>query len=500
MVAFVGPWFFRSRAAFDQIRTLLEPWIRTRACKVNETRLQIVTANGGCLDFLSADNPNCLFGGNYDRLVLDEASRMPEAIYAAALTVVSATRGKLRLFFNLELGVRNWAIRNLLRVQKLTPAERQESGEDLMTFGTDTQLVDPGLVERLKKQMPLPLWQALYEGTIPTSDSSLFRNLDKVFTGHELEAPKEGRRYSMGVDLARKSDWTQATVIDDEGRVVACDRFNQISWSVQVERCALLYRTFRCVKVVADATGVGDALIEQFEQAGMEVESFVFTQPSRRQLIEELVLCCDNAEIRIPSTERFQVYRSELEAFEYQLDGATVKYAVPSGVHDDAVMSLALAVHGWHESRGTVLGLVALLKNRAKQIADGVRENVFGELIAPKPKPVRVPKPVLVKQETRVEGFETWQKTGRAPACKACGNTSTRFNELRQVFCNQCAAIDGVACAPVRSDGLCWIPDCGLKMRQVSGVWYCMNHGQAPLTQSVPRGATFRDLKRSRCG
>lgn len=494
-VAFVGPWFFRSHNAFAQIKGLLEPWIHCRACKVNESRLQILTSNGGCLDFLSADNPDCLFGSNYHRLVLDEASRMPEAIYPAALTVISATKGRLRLFFNLELGVRNWAIRNLLRVQKLSPQERYETGEDLMTFGTDENLVDPKLVARLKKQMPEALWRALYLGEIPTSDSSLFRNLDKVFSGTELQEPEIGRRYVMGADLARKSDWTQLTVISDEGQVVACDRYNQVSWSVQVERAALLYRTFRCSKVIVDSTGIGDVVAEQFEQSGMEVEPFIFTQPSRRLLIEELVLACDNSEIKIPAGEKYQVYRSELEAFEYQLDGAQVKYSVPSGVNDDAVMSLALAVHGFHSSRGMVLGLIAMLKNRAREISDGIRDT-WGELTQPKPKPVRILKAMEQAKQTRVDGFEEWQRTGRAPACKACGNSSTRFNERRQAHCNQCGAVNGLA--PVRiQNNVCPVEGCGLVMRQIANEWYCQNHGQVK-QESVTRGATFRDLQASR--
>src|SRR5579862_7027969 len=87
---FVGPWFSRSQRAFDETKKLLEPWIRTRHVKVNESRLQITASGGGYLDFRSADNPNALFGANYHRLVLDEASRMPEEIHGAALTVISA--------------------------------------------------------------------------------------------------------------------------------------------------------------------------------------------------------------------------------------------------------------------------------------------------------------------------------------------------------------------------------------------------------------------------
>src|SRR5258708_38056147 len=54
---FDGPWFFRSKRAFDECKALLEPWIRSRQVKCNEARLQLSTTNGH-IDFVSADNPN----------------------------------------------------------------------------------------------------------------------------------------------------------------------------------------------------------------------------------------------------------------------------------------------------------------------------------------------------------------------------------------------------------------------------------------------------------
>ena len=115
-------------------------------------------------------------------------------------------------------------------------------------------------------------------------------------------------------------------------------------------------------------------MVDQLAAQGLNVEPFIFTLPSRRQLIESLVVSCDNCEIRIPNTEKFHVYRQELESFEFQVDGTSVRYAAPTNQNDDAVMSLALAVHGWRKSRGALLGLVDLLKRRAEQIAEGVRD------------------------------------------------------------------------------------------------------------------------------
>jgi hypothetical protein len=450
--AFCGPWFFRSRAAFDVIKNLLQPFIAGRTVRVNEARLQISAVGGGYIDFVSADNPNCLFGANYARVVLDEASRMPEPIYAAALTTISGTNGSLRMAFNLDLGSRNWAIRNLLRIQRLTEEERKRTGEDFAMFPTGGDgLVSDELIAQFKSQMPLVTWEALYLARIPDSDSSLFRNLDKIFTGKELTEPAEGTTYMMGVDLARKTDFTSVTIIDGRGDVVAGERFSQMDWSLQIGRVALLYRTFKCVKAIVDATGVGDPVAEQLEGLELSVERYIFTVPSRKALIEELVLACDNNEIRIPSSAKFQVYRAEMDSFEYQLDGSTMRYGAPSSMHDDTVMSLALAVHGWRASRGAVLGVIDLFKRRAKEIAQGIRD-AFGELIhkhQPKPVPVLARKPAITEL----------QAPARKPndPCPACGATCTyvRGNGDRRavLHCNQCGAEDGVKPGPSERPG-----------------------------------------------
>lgn len=441
-VIFVAPWFFRCQRAFAEVKILLEPFIRNRQVRVNESRLQIVSTAGGYLDFRSADNEQNVFGSNYDRVVLDEASRMAAGIYPAALTTISATNGKLRAAFNVELGSKNWAIANFLRVQKMDAETRARTGENCLTFPTGGDgLVTPEVIERMRSQMAPVLFEALYLGIIPTSDCSLFRNLDKAFTGTELEGPADGQTYMMGLDLARKSDFSVAKIIDSDGRVVAMDRFNLLSWSLQVERVAQLYQTFRCTKVVADATGVGDAIIEQLEAQGLNVEPYIFTVPSRRILLEELILSFDNCSIRIPDTETFRVVRDELESFEYTMDGQTIRYEAPAGSHDDCVMALALANHGWRQSRGLVYGVLDAAKKIIADIAAGIR-NIYGELInppAPKVIPIRTvpvaPKPV----ETRVDSTALAKK---ANECKACRSTATVLLAGRP-HCNQCGADAG---------------------------------------------------------
>ncbi len=493
--AWVAPWFLRARAAFDISKGMLTPFIASRQVMVREAMpLRITSMNGGAIDFYSADNPQSLYGGNYSKVVVDEASRCPEEIFAASLTVISATNGRVRFCFNLELGSRNWAIRNLLRVQALSPEERSASGEDFMTWPTggdpEDNLVDPALIEMLRSKMPENLWRSLYLAQISTEDTSLFRNLDAVFQGKEIEGPADGESYICGIDLGRKQDWTVCSIINQAGEVVAAERFSQISWTLQTSRCAALYMQFKCREAHVDASGIGDPIIEEFEKHGMVVKPFVFSQPSRKVLLEELIVACDSREIRLPASgETFRIMRQELEAMECVLDGSTIRYMAPANMHDDCVMSLALCVHGWRQSRGLVLGLLDLLKRTAKEIREGLRD-FAGNLLHPAPKPVLARRPVETKPApVVVDNFAIWLKTNRAPACPACASTATTFNELRKIRCNQCQAVDGVSVPkPV---GQC----CGTFLPQVvSGSVRCGNCG----AQSPPRGVVTVTVGMSR--
>lgn len=342
--AWIGPWYKRTRAAFDLLKSLLEVPIERQ--DVFAAELKFTTEAGGRIDFYSGDNSEAIYGDAYHRVVIDEASRQSEASLTAALTTISATGGKVRLAFNLERGSRNWAVRHLLRVKHMDPAERETSSEDFMLFPTISEgFVDPELIEQMRSKMPEPMWRALYLAEIPDSDAALFRDLDEIFRGPELDGPIEDHSYVLGADLARKADWTVLTVLDERtGQVAKAERFNAIEWSLQVERAKALYSKFECRIAILDATGLGDVVVEEFRRAGMIVEPFIFTRQSKKELIERLIVACEKREIAIP--EGYGWLREELEAMEYQLSesGGDVRYGVPAGFTDDGVMSLGLAV------------------------------------------------------------------------------------------------------------------------------------------------------------
>lgn len=317
----------------------------------NDSTSTIYGPQGNTLFYkFTGENFKPIYGDAYKRFVIDEASRQTRDTYSAALTTTSATKGKIRLAFNLDYGARNWAISELVRVRHLSAEEREKQSVDFMMFPTLAEAwVDPDEVERIRTSgMPRVMFDALYNAVIPEEDAALFKNLDALWSGEAPKMPDMGHTYVMGVDLARKQNWTVATVLDvTASRFVAAMRFTQLDWSTQYERLAELYRYWRISRAFVDQTGIGDPVVEELERRHMNVEGVVFTEPKRRELIEGLIFGCDGRAFTVADTEDLRVHREELKNFEVTLgkDGK-LRFSVPEGHHDDAAFSMMLAWYG----------------------------------------------------------------------------------------------------------------------------------------------------------
>ena len=108
---------------------------------------------------------------------------------------------------------------------------------------------------------------------------------------------------------------------------------------------------------------------------GAHFEGFKFSSSSKQQLIEGLVVSIGNGQVRYPEG----VVTNELMSFQYEYTPTGVRYSAPSGMHDDCVCALALAVEArrrfankdWrllefdHTSSHTQERLDAIRKSRA---------------------------------------------------------------------------------------------------------------------------------------
>jgi hypothetical protein len=158
---------------------------------------------------------------------------------------------------------------------------------------------------------------------------------------------------AIGCDWGRSNDYTVFTAISTQGQVLAIDRFRGLEYSLQRARLAAFWeRLGRRSWIFAEANSIGMPVIEQLQRDSLPVTGFLTTNASKAQAIESLALGFERGTIAIPND---QALLGELQAFEARaLPSGMTRYAAPEGLHDDCVMSLALAWQGlgaWVEHR-----------------------------------------------------------------------------------------------------------------------------------------------------
>ena len=92
--------------------------------------------------------------------------------------------------------------------------------------------------------------------------------------------------------------------------------------------------------MIFDSTGVGGGLAD-FLGSELNVVPFTFTNESKTELINKLILACEYGQISIPN---IQTIREEFELFSYEMTRTgKITYSAPDGKHDDCVIAIALA-------------------------------------------------------------------------------------------------------------------------------------------------------------
>jgi hypothetical protein len=132
--------------------------------------------------------------------------------------------------------------------------------------------------------------------------------------------------------------------MDSNGHVVEIYRNNTVNWSDMVRDISNKAREWDA-QCMIEVNGVGDPIYEQLRAQWPKIEPFTTTNKSKQEIIEGLILDVNEENIRIPHEDLFRPLFHEMSIFTYDYSPKTrsIRYGHPPGMHDDTVMSLALA-------------------------------------------------------------------------------------------------------------------------------------------------------------
>lgn len=300
--------------------------------------------NGSYMDLRSAERPENMQGFNYDYVVLNEAGIILKneelwynAIFPmcqnAIVKIIGTPKGK-NLFHKLF---------------------RSNSKEwDSYKFSCyDSPYWDKERLENVKIQVPEDVFKQEFLGEFLDNEGIVFKKFSQCIKDYEIPKNQlsEGLKFYIGVDLAKFSDFTVITVMNDLGEVVDYYRFNKIDYTTQKIRIYSVWEKYGKPYIMMDATGVGAPIVDDInKETNGKTIGYVFNNQSKRELIETLSLAFEKNEVVIPKAYKELI--NELEIFEYSITSTgLVSYSAPEGYNDDCVISLALCYYLYKQKK-----------------------------------------------------------------------------------------------------------------------------------------------------
>jgi len=299
----------------------------------------VTLSGGGKVRVRSADNPDSLRGAGLDFVVLDEAAFMkPEAWTHALRPALSDKLGRA-LFISTPRG-RNWFWELYQR------GVRGDNDYQSFTFPT---AANPGVkaseIKAAEETLPGIIFRQEYLAEFIDDQGSVFRRVQEAASLSPMAGPMAGRQYIAGVDVAASIDYTVVSVIDTESKhMVYMDRFNRVDYNVLVDRLAALHKRWKLDAMKVESNSIGQPVIDAIRHKGVPVIPFTTTSATKQTIIQNLQSAFEHGEIAIINDP---VLIGELLSFESKRNpSGSFAYSAPEGMHDDCVMSLAIAWDG----------------------------------------------------------------------------------------------------------------------------------------------------------
>jgi hypothetical protein len=330
----VAPVYPQARIAFRRFKRGFDRTLFT----ANESELTINLINGATVAFKSGEKADNLYGEDVYGVVIDEATRLREESWHAIRSTMTATKGPVRIIGNVK-GRKNWAY---VLARKAESGERDWHYAKLTAYdASDAGVIDEDEIMQAKGMLPDHVFKELYLAE-PSEDGGNPFGQKAIM---DCISPMSNEQPTIfGIDLAKSVDWTAIVGLDNNGYVCVFDRF-QLPWEETVQRIKTLVGNN---SAVIDSTGVGDPIVEKLQRDLSNIKGFKFSATSKQMLMEGLSLAIQTQTVRYPDNEIV----NELSSFAYEYTKTGVRYSAPSGLHDDCVMALGLAVHGMSNVAG----------------------------------------------------------------------------------------------------------------------------------------------------
>lgn len=347
--AWVVPYYKNARALWRYVNNVCAPLAQTKVLDVSKAEKVVTTHRGGFLGIYSADNIDAARSEDFDVAVFDESARISVEDKQDVFEATLADRDGDAVDISSPKG------RNGFFVEWLTAYQDESGYSHAWTAPTSANPL-PNIRKAFAR-----LQDRVERGEYPArsfkqeflaefiEDGAFFSNVLACATAQPQDTGIAEHEYAIGVDWARASggDNSVFMVVDATERSVAhITRLNGRPFEYQLSILKSVWERFNQCPILAEYNSLGMKPVEDLQAAGLPVTAFTTTAQSKHEIMTGLSLAFEKKEIQILNDVTLT---GELQAYEVKERAGLPAYSAPDGMHDDYVVSLALA---WYQATG----------------------------------------------------------------------------------------------------------------------------------------------------
>lgn len=335
-VAWIPPTYKNARPLWRFAESMTRPV--AKGLRVNRTDRTIEFPGGGWLGIYTADNPVGILGEAFDLVIVEEAARVAEDVWAETIMPTLADRDGQAMLISTPRG-RNWFWREF---QTGLSDDKDQASFTAPSNANPMPQIQRAY-EKARTRVSERTFRQEWDAEFLDDNAMVFRFVRECATiAHSIE-PIPGHQYVIGVDWGRSNDATWFMVIDITTKtVVYSDRMTDTDYGLQRMRLKALHQKYYYASVLAEYNSIGGPQIEELQRMGVIVNGFITTNATKAQIIDSLALAFEQRSLQIINDP---ILIGELQAYEGNRNSKTgiVTYNAPAGMHDDGVIALALA-------------------------------------------------------------------------------------------------------------------------------------------------------------
>ena len=327
-IAWVTPIYKQSKKVFDEMEKV------TKSSGLFEYNRSDLTISGfnSQIQFFSGERPDNIRGNTFDYLIVDEMAFTRPELWSEVLSATVLVKGKKVIFISTPKGKNHF--------YQLSLQPNYDNRYKYFHYSSyDNPMIDAEDLEERKRSLPKHIFEQEYLAKFIDNASGLFKNVDSCV----IKPAERTQKLFGGLDIGRADDYTVLTILNKNYQMVYVQRWRQQEWSKIIDEVATKIREYNA-EIFVEVNNQGDVFFEMLQnKVYNNVQPYVTTTATKPIMIEDLAVHFENKDIGILN-ENWLV--DELNAFTYIYNEKTrrVQYGAPQGIHDDGVMSLALAV------------------------------------------------------------------------------------------------------------------------------------------------------------